>query len=91
MNLPNLKEMASGMLWLSSISSNLLTRSKNNIPVKLECDWEEEKTDILERSNCLRENVIVTLEQLLTAMPTALGTYYGPQWAIYSCSHLAAA
>ena len=51
MNLPNLKEMASGMLWLSSIPSNLLTRSKNTIPVKLECDWAEEKTALLERAN----------------------------------------
>ena len=53
--------------------------------------WEVEKNDILERANWLCEKVIVTPKQLLKNMPSSLGRFYGGQWAIYSCSMLAAA
>lgn len=47
--------------------------------------------DAIRRANWLCERVIVKPRALLDAMPKMLGAHYGGEWAIYSCSMLAAA
>jgi len=59
--------------------------------VKKKSQWEEEKTDILERANWLCEKVIRAPKLLIDDMPKNLGEHYAGEWAIYTCSHLVCA
>ncbi len=62
-------------------------------------DWEKEKNDILKRRNwtlikggwLFGDKTYSSGHTLLKAMPTILGKHYGTEWAIYTCSHMAAA
>ena len=81
MDVPSFKEMAAGTMWFTSISTNILTGRKNNLPVIRECSCVDEKEDILERANWLCDKVIVEPKRLIKSMRTMLGTYYGTQWA----------
>ena len=53
--------------------------------------FEGEKEDILERRAYLIEKVVTTPEKLLGEMPTAIGPQFQGEWALYTCSMLAAA
>lgn len=53
--------------------------------------FESEKEDILERRAYLIEKVVTTPEKLLDEMPAAIGPQFQGEWALYTCSMLAAA
>ena len=53
--------------------------------------FETERKDILSRRNFLLERVITEPQDLIEAMPSAIGAHYQGEWAIYSTSMLAAA
>ena len=52
--------------------------------------FESEKEDILERRAYLIEKVVTTPERLLDEMPAAIGLQFQGEWALYTCSMLAA-
>jgi hypothetical protein len=76
---------------ITSLPLHLFVKSGNNVPIRTESSWEEEKTEILERANWLCDKVITEPEKLLKEMPAFLSEGYGGQWAIYSCAILSAA
>lgn len=53
--------------------------------------FESERSDILRRRNYLLEKVITTPQKLVDSMPSAVGTHFQGEWAIYSTSMLSAA
>ena len=53
--------------------------------------FESERADILKRRNHLLETVITTPQELIDAMPSAVGSHFQGEWAIYSTSMLSAA
>lgn len=53
--------------------------------------FETERTDILKRRNYLLEKVVTAPEDLVNAMPSAVGKHFQGEWAIYSTSMLSAA
>ena len=53
--------------------------------------FETERTDILKRRNYLLEKVVTTPKGLIDAMPSAVGSHFQGEWAIYSTSMLSAA
>jgi hypothetical protein len=53
--------------------------------------FESERTDILCRRNYLLTKVIVKPQELIKAMPSAVGSHFQGEWAIYSTSMLSAA
>ena len=53
--------------------------------------FETERTDILKRRNYLLEKVVTSPEDLVNAMPSAVGKHFQGEWAIYSTSMLSAA
>ena len=53
--------------------------------------FESERTDILKRRNYLLEKVITSPQGLIDAMPSAVGSHFQGEWAIYSTSMLSAA
>lgn len=53
--------------------------------------FETERKDILSRRNFLLERVITEPKKLIEAMPSAIGTHYQGEWAIYSTSMFTAA
>ena len=53
--------------------------------------FESERADILKRRNYLLEKVITSPQGLIDAMPSAVGTHFQGEWAIYSTSMLSAA
>ena len=53
--------------------------------------FESERADILKRRNHLLETVITTPQELIDAMPSAVGPHFQGEWAIYSTSMLSAA
>ena len=52
--------------------------------------FETERTDILKRRNYLLEKVVTTPKGLIDAMPSAVGSHFQGEWAIYSTSMLSA-
>ncbi len=76
---------------VTSLPLHLFIKSGDNVPIRTESSWEEEKTEILERANWLCDKVITEPKKLLKEMPSFLGEEYGGQWAIYSCAMLSAA
>ena len=46
---------------------------------------DKEKEEILQRAEWLSQKLITNPKDLLESYPKILGTYYGPQWSIYSC------
>ena len=53
--------------------------------------FESEWTDILNRRNYLLKKVITTPQGLIDSMPSAVGSHFQGEWAIYSTSMLSAA
>ena len=53
--------------------------------------FESERTDILKRRKYLLERVIISPQGLIDAMPSAVGSHFQGEWAIYSTSMLSAA
>ncbi|MCM1502084.1 MAG: hypothetical protein NC115_05390 [Bacteroidales bacterium] len=52
---------------------------------------ENEKEDILARKDYLLDKLIATPQDVLDEMPSAIGTQFQGEWALYSCSMLSAA
>ena len=52
--------------------------------------FETEKKDILRRRNYLMEKVIISPQELIERMPSAVGAQFQGEWALYSCSMLSA-
>ena len=50
----------------------------------IKVDEEPCKQDYVKRAEWLREKVIVAPEELINAMPSAVGSHYQGEWAIYS-------
>lgn len=46
---------------------------------------DKEKEEILQRAEWLSQKLITNPKELLETYPKILGSYYGPQWSIYSC------
>lgn len=46
---------------------------------------DKEKEEILQRADWLEKMLITNPKDLLDSYPRILGSYYGPQWSIYSC------
>lgn len=70
--------------------------------VAIKCAWshhfirnigtfETEKEDILARSRYLKSKLIVSPEEIIKAMPAAVGPQFQGEWALYSCSMYCAA
>ena len=55
------------------------------------CDFTTEKEDILKRRNYLIDKIITNPENLIAAMPEAVGPQFQGEWALYSASMLSAA
>ena len=53
--------------------------------------FESEKQDILERRAYLIDKVIISPENLLNEMPSAISPQFQGEWALYTCSMLTAA
>ena len=53
--------------------------------------FEDEREDILQRKNFLVEKIVVPPVKLLGGMPDGIGLQFRGEWALYSCSMLAAA
>ena len=53
--------------------------------------FESERSDILKRRYYLLEKVITTPQKLVDSMPSAVGSHFQGEWAIYSTSMLSAA
>ena len=52
--------------------------------------FQTEKKDIIRRKNYLIENIIIPPQKLIDRMPSAIGTQFQGEWALYSCSMLSA-
>ena len=50
----------------------------------IKVDKEPCQQDYIQRAEWLRKNVIVAPEELINAMPSAVGSHYQGEWAIYS-------
>ena len=50
----------------------------------IKVDEEPSKQDYVKRAEWLREKVIVAPDELINAMPSAVGSHYQGEWAIYS-------
>ena len=72
------------------------------LPLVVKCLWtwaalagvssgEGEKADLLRRRDYLIGKVVSSPEQVLAAMPSAIGPQFQGEWALYSCSMLSAA
>lgn len=70
--------------------------------VAIKCAWshhftrnigtfETEKEDILARSSYLRSKLMVSPDEIIKAMPAAVGPQFQGEWALYSCSMYCAA
>ena len=68
----------SKMIWVSVMTRRIGT-------------FESERTDILRRRSYLLEKVVVPPQELIDAMPSAVGVHFQGEWAIYSTSMLSAA
>lgn len=86
-----IKRILAGILWVILWLPNLLWQTVRYHIIGLRVSADREKRDILERANWLAEKILVPPEQLLSEMPSILGKHFGGEWAIYSCSHYAAA
>lgn len=53
--------------------------------------FEAEKADILARSRYLKSKLLVSPEEIIKAMPAAVGPQFQGEWALYSCSMYCAA
>ena len=51
---------------------------------------DSEKEDILERKNYLVDKLVTTPKEVLGEMPSAIGTQFQGEWALYSCSMFSA-
>ena len=74
-------------MWLP----NLIWQTARYYLFGIRVSAKKEKKDILERANWLAGKILVSPERLLSEMPSILGKHFGGEWAIYSCSHYAAA
>ena len=53
--------------------------------------WNKEREELIGRARWLCQEVIVPPKELISKMPKELGSFYGGQWAIYSCCYTAVA
>ena len=53
--------------------------------------WEDEKGELIQRRDFLIDRVVTSPRVLLCEMPEGIGTQFQGEWALYSCSMLAAA
>ena len=53
--------------------------------------FETEKEDILARSRYLKSKLLVSPDEIIKAMPAAVGPQFQGEWALYSCSMYCAA
>lgn len=58
--------------------------SQENYATSIET-MDKEKEEILQRAEWLSHKLITNPKDLLESYPRILGSYYGPQWSIYSC------
>lgn len=86
-----IREIIIGIVWVVLLLPNLLWHALERAFSKKAEKISNEKKDILERANWLGGKILVSPERLLRKMPFILGSQYGGEWAIYSCSHYAAA
>lgn len=90
MNLDLLKLLGSGAKMMAMLPLNLLSgKAKGDYPIRTAAAWDEEREDILERTNWLCTQVIKDPAQLIADTPSLIGEEYQGEWAIYSCSMLA--
>jgi hypothetical protein len=52
---------------------------------------EDERADILERRDYLLDKLVTSPKRVIDEMPSAVGTQFQGEWALYSCSMLSAA
>ncbi|MCQ2136768.1 MAG: hypothetical protein MJY67_07605 [Bacteroidales bacterium] len=83
----SISSLSSGMRYLSTLPLSFLTKTGDgHTPASSDGpSWDEEKTDILERSEWLSKKILAGPDALLEAMPKELGPNFGGEWAIYSC------
>lgn len=79
--------LASGMRYLSMLPLSILSKTGDgHTPASSDGPaWDEEMSDILERSEWLSKKILAGPDAILASMPKELGPNYGGQWAIYSC------
>lgn len=89
MKIDTLKFLGKGLGIMSSLPFSLMTGTEKNVPAKPDsAAWEEEREDILERTNWLCKEIITDPESLMQKAPSMIGREYQGEWAIYCCSML---
>lgn len=86
-----IKRILAGICWVILLLPNLIWQFARYHVFGVRVSAKREKKDILERANWLAGKILVSPERLLSEMPSILGKHFGGEWAIYSCSHYAAA
>ena len=86
-----IKRILAGVCWALLWLPNLIWQTARYYLFGIRVSAKKEKKDILERANWLAGKILVSPERLLSEMPSILGKHFGGEWAIYSCSHYAAA
>lgn len=86
-----LNRIIAGVCWALLFLPNLIWQTARYSLFGIRVSAKREKKDILERANWLAGKMLVSPERLLSEMPSILGKHFGGEWAIYSCSHYAAA
>lgn len=91
MRLSDIGFFASGARWLAALPAGMLSAGRK-LPVDVVPHTpEQDREEIIARSNWLARKVITAPENLLREIPGMLGKNFGGQWAIYSCSFYCAA
>lgn len=92
MDFSDIKIFGTVTKMMAMLPINLLTGgSIRRIPIRMAAAWDEEKQEILSRSNWIYEQLDTSPEQFLKKYPTFIGSMYAGQWAIYTCSMYVAA
>jgi len=92
MDLNNLKILGTVTKMMAMMPFNMLNgNSVQRIPIRTVASWNEEKEEILSRSNWIFGQLQSSPEQFLKKFPSFIGSIYAGQWAIYTCSMYVAA
>lgn len=84
-----MKDALSMLSMASMLPFKLMAESDKEVTANPEREaWEDEREDILERTNWLCGKVIKDPEALMQEAPAMIGREYQGEWAIYSCSML---
>ena len=84
-----IKDFLSSLSMGSSMLFNFAFSSDKGLTAKPDASaWDEERTDILERTNYLCTKIIKRPDELIAEAPKMIGEEYQGEWAIYCCSML---